>query len=660
MITANADYKNSAQAPVQTPRVVVTQVVESDPFVYASDDELMSVKIDTVGLFLGTGTKKATIKLLGLHNEFREQDVTIELGLLNESDTYDYITLGNFTTDNLALDYEANSTTVTLYDAMWTASNSKYSSLDIPEFPMTVHSLAEATANSLNVELMDGFEDLPNADYMIQENLYELIDGTTARDVIAEIAQATATTAIISGTTLKFVAFADSGEAMTSDNLKKLKIGSHYGVINSVVLARVPQEDNITLSDESSIETNGLTEFKIANNEILDDEREELIEPIFDALNGIEFDGINAETEGHGWYEIGDVLTVSQTVDEVTTDYTPYITEIHLTLEGSIKETIVCTVPDPTKTNYATAGGILKTIYNTEIKTDKQNQQIISVVEQMTQLGDDVAENYSQVIQTLEQITNTFQTTGGNNLIKNSVGYATENDDGSPTFWDVTGTGTVTANTSPESLNYGAVSGNQINLAGDSPKMTQRVLVQAGGKYSIAFKVKKEATGSAVLRLTNETDNFEIVIEDSTAYLWNEMSLVALEPTLGYLDVEIESDGAIGLAITDLMMTIGDSTTVWQQASGEILNTQVALNSEGIKVKSSVYEGDFTQITPLEFAGYSSISGTQERVFGLNRDLTFTKKLEAQDQITMNPIKIVPILSGDNAGWAFVAVSGED
>lgn len=649
MILHDSIFEDLALAPIKTASAIITETIAEDPLEYTGSDVLISVSIDSVGIFLGTTTKKAVVKMIGAHTELLGKSFDIKFGFRDMStDTYYYISEGVFSTSEVAVNYENDTTTITLYDAMWTAINSEYGNFAFT-YPMTIQSLAGAVATYLGVTLSTGFDTLPNYDYSILVDPYSNIDGTKLRDVIEEIAQATASTAIISDTYLKFVPYTTSSETIIDTTLKSLKLRDVYGPINSVVLSRQPQNDDIFLSDTVSIEANGLTEFKIINNQIMDDDRTTLITGIYNALNGVEFYGATLDTTGHGWYEVGDIITIDQDGDT----YDVLITEVHVAVDGSMKENIVCTVPSKTTTDYLSAGGILKTIYNTELKTDRQNQEIVAVVEQLETLDDEVASNYSEVVQNINSVTNTFQTTGGNNLIKNSVGYATETD-GDLTFWTKTGTGTVSAHTSPESFNYGAISGNQINLSGASPKISQRVSVKIGGKYSLSFRVKKTATGSASITLSNTTDSFVVSIDAGTAYLWDEVRAVAMEPTLGYLDVDILCTDA-EVYLTDIMLVTGDSTVLWQQANGEILNTQVALNSEGIKVKSNVYEGDFTQITPLEFAGYSSISGSSQRVFYLNRDITHTKKFEAEDQITMNPIKIVPITTGSVTGWAFVS-----
>ena len=122
---------------------------------------------------------------------------------------------------------------------------------------------------------------------------------------------------------------------------------------------------------------------------------------------------------------------------------------------------------------------------------------------------------------------------------------------------------------------------------------------------------------------------------------------------MGANTVTITTDAGTTAEITDLILTTGGAT-VWRQASGEIYNTQVSLDQDGVRVSSSVYSGDYVEITPLEFAGYSNAGGTVQKVFSLNRDTTEVEKLEARSQIKMPPIKIVPINNSSYKGWAFV------
>lgn len=81
------------------------------------------------------------------------------------------------------------------------------------------------------------------------------------------------------------------------------------------------------------------------------------------------------------------------------------------------------------------------------------------------------------------------------------------------------------------------------------------------------------------------------------------------------------------------------------------------IDQNGIELKSP--NGDRLVLTPnAEIVQYSTVSGTEEEVFSLRRDQTNVANLHARNQIEMPPIKIVPITSGAQAGWAFVLLEG--
>ena len=332
-----------------------------------------------------------------------------------------------------------------------------------------------------------------------------------------------------------------------------------------------------------------------------------------------------------------------------------YVTDTHLELGNGIKETIKGVAPTATQTDYARAGGITKTIYNTEIKVDKQKQEIESVVSKQTQVDQKLNEEFTKVTQNIKDVVTTIQTTGGGNLIKNSVGYA-KNQDGTLVEWSKNNIGEVKSYTSPESRSYGAISGNAIELK-KGASITQRLNVASSGKipYSLSFRAKKGAIGTATVKLSNTIDSFVITIPENKEIIWQNFDLTKIDPSMNYLDVTVStSNNCEQFLITDLMVNMGDQVVPWVQANGEILNTQVAVNDQGMMVSSSVYSGDYVQITPLGMSGHSNVTGTDEEVFKLNRDVTETSKLSTRKEINMDPIKIVPVKDGERPGWYFV------
>ena len=176
--------------------------------------------------------------------------------------------------------------------------------------------------------------------------------------------------------------------------------------------------------------------------------------------------------------------------------------------------------------------------------------------------------------------------------------------------------------------------------------------------YTFSTKIKKNATGNCYVKISNDNEEYVIELSAGTSAFFSDYEIKALLPKANYYDIEFYGSEDSNATFTDNMFAVGKYKTQWQQANGEIMNTQVNININGVLVKSLVYQGDYTVMSPLEFAGYSNINGTIIKVFSLNKDVTLVKKLEAEDEIKMTPIKIVPITTGDLQGWAFVPSTG--
>ena len=69
-----------------------------------------------------------------------------------------------------------------------------------------------------------------------------------------------------------------------------VNFGEKYGPINSVVLSRSGESDNIYLRDENSVNENGLCEIKIVDNQIMNfNDRDQYLGDILNKLNGLEY-----------------------------------------------------------------------------------------------------------------------------------------------------------------------------------------------------------------------------------------------------------------------------------------------------------------------------------------------------------------------------------
>ena len=145
--------------------------------------------------------------------------------------------------------------------------------------------------------------------------------------------------------------------------------------------------------------------------------------------------------------------------------------------------------------------------------------------------------------------------------------------------------------------------------------------------YSFSTKIKKNETGSCYVKIYNDSgEEYSVVLGAGESANYNEYEIVKLEPKENYYIIEFYGSADSDATFTDNMFAVGEYKSQWTQANGEVMNTQVNINLDGITVKSSVYLGDYTVISPLEFAGYSNVNGTPTKIFSLNRDVTEVKK----------------------------------
>jgi hypothetical protein len=621
------------------------------------DGDLISFKVSADGGLCKSVMRKLEAKYIGEHNLLGKW-VSAGFGVKLPSGAFEYLGYGTFLVNELTITKDTGETNIVAYDRMINAMR-PYTKLEI-DYPVSLYVYTQKLCEACGLELGNTAFAVHN-DWQIERELWENINGITYRDIFVQIAQATASTCIVGNDDkVYFKPITSTGGKLTYDNMFKLKIEDQYGEINSVVLARTPQEDNVYLRDDASVEVNGLTEFKIENNEILDKDRESAITPIYNALKGICYYPFEATTEGLGWYEIGDGFDIETDTGDILNTA---LFNFSVTIDGGIKETLKTVAETKTQTQYQYATTIAKRVKNAEIIVNKQDQLIQSLVSDMYEENGVVNEKYSKILQDVGNIILSVQNSGGNNLLKNSVMFAYDTNN-IPADWILEGDGTLNIQSDVEALKKGGLSGHSFTLRGKIAKQTIPVKVSTDGErtaYTFSTKIKKDAIGSCYVRIYNDSGELydSIEVPSGTAVDYADYEYKALLPKDNYYTIEFYGSPDSDATFTDNMFAVGEYKSQWTQANGEVMNTQVNINSQGILVKSNNMV-DYTVMSPQEFAGYSKIGGKDTRVFSLNKGVTFAKKLEAMDEITMPPLKIVPVLTGDLQGWAFVPSMGNE
>ena len=392
MFPVSDTFKAAMKAPMKELRAKITY----GDTVISDDTDLVSFKVSCETGMCKTAMRKLEAQLIGDYN-LLDTWIIPSFGVVLPDKTVEYLSYGSFKVTEIKYAKDTGKTSVVAYDKMINAMKA-YDPLSVT-YPIGLYNYTKQLLLACDLELSNtSFPILNN--WQVTEDLFKNISGITYRDILVQIAQATGTTCIISQDKVLFKSLTDTGETLTYDNMMSLSLEPVYGEINSVVLSRIPQEDNVYLKDDASIAANGLTEFKIENNEFLDKNREAAIQDIYNKLHGISYYPFNTSTEGLGWYEIGDSFDIINDSGDV---FNTSLFIYSVSIDGGIKEKLQTKAETKTQTQYQYATSIEKKVKNTEIVVDKQGQKIESLVEDVEGLD----KSFTKVEQTVNSLSST-------------------------------------------------------------------------------------------------------------------------------------------------------------------------------------------------------------------------------------------------------------
>lgn len=401
MYNASQEFKTAMQAGVK--EVDAYLALADDTTITAADD-LVSITVEAENSLGQVVMRLLKVELLGNHAELKGQEVQLYVGVKIGAD-FEYLNYGTFEVTKFKYNKASGYSNIEAYDKMLKL-NVQYKASNFT-YPATIKQIAEKVCQTCGITL--GSTTWPNSTLTINQDRYDGIDETQYRDVIEDIAATTGTIAMIHSDTLIFKTPADTLQSLTGDNLMEYEVQDKYGPINAVVIGRSPQEDNVALKDDTSIAANGLTEWRIDNNQLIDDQRETAITALFNSIKDIEYYPFTAKTEGHAYWEIGDMLTI----DTDGTEQLVMITGINLNIDGSIDETIKGEAQTSSGTNYARAGSNKRSQQRTEIIVDKQNGKIEQIASGQVEIDGKVLDLESSIQIEKDRINSTVRDLSG-------------------------------------------------------------------------------------------------------------------------------------------------------------------------------------------------------------------------------------------------------
>lgn len=494
----------------------------------------------------------------------------IEIVISTSENITEYIDYGEFKVVSQEINEGNGNVKLKLYDKMYEA-NQAYDLT--PSYPITLIDLWDLICTRFS--WVSGIEGLVNGTLPIADEPFSE-SKLTFRQILDQIAEASGSI-IYFDTDDELVAksldVTGSSETLTSSDLFTLKLSPIYQELNSLVLSRSPQEDNIAEQDAESIALYGTHEVKFFNNLILDPDRETYITPIFEQLNGLTYYPFEARTVGLGYLQVGDRIKVTDPSDN---EYEVMIFKIDLLVDGGIRETISGTEPSKTSTNYNYAGIIGQTIKNTEIIVDRQEGEIILINEDITNIESNVA----TLTQTTEDIQIGISTSGGENLLKNSVGlkgtieeWQNLDENGDPI--DIRNDATVIRSTD---VSNNTTSNCAISI--EDQFIQQSVSTIDEESYTFYCRFKK--VGDCVLTI-NGTE-YDV---DTTGYVDNTWGEFSQEIVMGTNSTIIKLETATGdsCVLSDMVFKIGTANG-WIQAPNEVYGVNFRFDKDGFSLES--------------------------------------------------------------------------
>lgn len=338
------------------------------------DDVLFNINLVRKGKILATNMKELdfeSYKDIAVGNI-----VSYEYGLKTdfENNGYEWINYGKFIIYSKEFNEDTKTYSYICYDYMLKTMvplpNNK-GFLQNKQISSIINHIGEEfdLNTSLSTEIKNKY---PNLLKRTSSDAFNNVEATY-RDVLDMICQAVGTTMITDNDNLNFKSLKTNPvDTIDKRFLKDINVsfGKKYGPINSLVISRSGQTDNIYRQDTQSIEQNGLTEFKINDNLILlYNDREEYIDNIFDQINGVEYYINDFSSTGIGYLEFLDFYNIQ--IDENI--YKCLMLDSNFKVKNGISEDINTEEPEETNTDYTTSG---KTDKDVSFIVDKQTASI--------------------------------------------------------------------------------------------------------------------------------------------------------------------------------------------------------------------------------------------------------------------------------------------
>lgn len=281
-----------------------TEHINSTSYIEIGASDIFDVTLKRYGSLLSTMMKCLEFQV--------RQDMNIgsiinfKFGVKVNND-YEYIDYGNFIVNEKSYNEDTHLFSYKAYDMML---KSMIPYKDTTTYPTTLYGLLNDVLDYCKIEI--GITEFPNSERNIYDNPFQNID-ITCRDVLDLITQVTGSSSFIENEQFVIKGPEETNEVLYANSFKdtNVKFSKVYGPINSILFSRSEDLDIVEYKDETSIEQNGITQIKIKDNPLLEDNnRSDYFEEMYGAIGGLTYTINDLDSTGITYLDIMDLFKV--------------------------------------------------------------------------------------------------------------------------------------------------------------------------------------------------------------------------------------------------------------------------------------------------------------------------------------------------------------
>lgn len=527
-------------------------------------------------------------------NNLSDKSIQAQIGVKYDDLSSEYINMGKYIVERPNNEITTQYSQITAYDRLYTNLDSKYiCNIDYSTGNKTVSDLYIDVCNQLG--LIPVTTTFINSTIPITANPFT--NGEKNRTVLQTIAKISCSFIDIDVDTDEIdLCWLSQNEEpdyiFYKSDYSSVEGGQVVcGPINCLIIKNSQVDDeNVTIKDDESIEENGEHSIIISEDYILHNAelRQQAINSIWDRIKGMKYVDCKLTTYyGKPFLKLGNKIRIYISDTEY---FDTYVLKHNFTYDGSF--TSVIESPALTKQEIKTKQDISlgQKLSNTQIDLDKQKKKITALVEETSENSQQI----SQTIQTLTQIQNLFQITGGINLIKNSVGFFGKN------YWEESKNGTFSYGEDRTLLGT-TISSSKITIQNGTLKTaeTNITALTINTIKSLSFKIKQDEDVTTTITLYGLTEEQPLYQKTFTGkYNWQEIydeneNKFYADNSVLILKITSTSTYNGTFSISDLMLNEGEKQA-WQPANGEVWGTVIKMSQQGISCYS--IEGGYITI----------------------------------------------------------------